>query len=60
MGMLLRHRPEPDTLTTTEGFGKTEEEKKNRQQFWQGKSLRYADPKMREIAAYAVTSYGKL
>lgn len=39
---------------------KTEEEKKNRQQFWQGKSLRYADPKMREIAAYAVTSYGKL
>jgi hypothetical protein len=28
MGMLLRHRPEPDTLTTTECFGKPEEEKK--------------------------------
>ena len=28
MGMLLRHRPDPDTLTTTECFGKPEEEKK--------------------------------
>ena len=28
MGMLLRHRPSPDTLTTTECFGKPEEEKK--------------------------------
>jgi len=28
MGMLLRHRPEPDTLTTTECFGKPEKEKK--------------------------------
>ncbi len=28
MGMLLRHRPEPDTLTTTECFGNPEEEKK--------------------------------
>lgn len=29
MGMLLRHRPDPDTLTTTECFGKPEEEKKS-------------------------------
>ena len=28
MGMLLRHRPEPDALTTTECFGRPEEEKK--------------------------------
>ena len=28
MGMLLRHRPEPDTLTTTECFGKPEKEEK--------------------------------
>ena len=26
MGMLLRHRPEPDTLTTTECFGRPEKE----------------------------------
>ena len=28
MGMLLRHRPEPDTLTTTECFGRPEKEEK--------------------------------
>jgi hypothetical protein len=39
---------------------KTQDEKMHRQQFWQGKSLRYADPQMREIAAYAVATYGKL
>ena len=39
---------------------KTQDEKMHRQQFWQGKSLRYADPQMREIAAYAVAVYGKL
>lgn len=39
---------------------KTQDEKMRRQQFWQGKSLRYADPQMREIAAYAVAAYGKL
>ena len=27
MGMLLRHRPEPDTLTTTECFGRPESAK---------------------------------
>lgn len=39
---------------------KTAEEKMNRQMFWQGKSLRYADSQMREIASYAVAAYGKL
>lgn len=39
---------------------KTAEEKMNRQMFWQGKSLRYADSQMREIASYAVVAYGKL
>ena len=39
---------------------KTQDEKMHRQQFWQGKSLRYADPQMREIATYAVAAYGKL
>ena len=39
---------------------KTQEEKIHRQQFWQGKSIRYADPQMREIATYAVAAYGKL
>lgn len=39
---------------------KTAEEKMNRQMYWQGKSLRYADSQMREIASYAVAAYGKL
>ena len=39
---------------------KTKDEKINRQMFWQGKSLRYADPQMRDIASYAAASYGKL
>lgn len=28
MGMLLRHRPAPDTLTTTECFGRPDKEEK--------------------------------
>lgn len=39
---------------------KTQDEKINRQMFWQGKSIRYADPQMRDIASYAAASYGKL
>ena len=39
---------------------KTNQEKMERQMFWRGKSLRYIDPKMQEIAAYAAQSYGRL
>lgn len=39
---------------------KTPEEKMSRQMYWQGKSLRYADSQMRDIASYAVSVYGKL
>lgn len=38
----------------------TNEEKMNRQMFWQGKAMRYMDPKMQEIAFYAASKYGKL
>lgn len=43
------------------GLGKlTNEQKMNRQMFWQGKSMRYIDPKMQEIAIYAAQVYGKI
>lgn len=38
----------------------TDEQKMKRQMFWQGKSMRYIDPKMQEIAAYAAQTYGRL
>lgn len=38
----------------------TDQQKMERQMFWQGKSLRYMDTKMQEIAAYAAQSYGRL
>lgn len=38
----------------------TDEQKMKRQMFWQGKSMRYIDPKMEEIAAYAAQTYGRL
>lgn len=38
----------------------TNEQKINRQMFWQGKSMRYGDPRMQEIAAYAAQKYGRL
>lgn len=38
----------------------TDEQKMQRQMFWQGKSMRYIDPKMQEIAAYAAQIYGRL
>ena len=38
----------------------TDEQKENRQMFWQSKSMRYADPQMQEVASYAVSAYGKL
>ena len=38
----------------------TDEQKMNRQMFWQSKSMRYADPQMQEVAYYAASVYGKL
>ena len=38
----------------------SDEQKMNRQMFWQSKSMRYADPQMQEVAYYAASSYGKL
>jgi len=38
----------------------TNEQKTKRQMFWQGKSMRYVDPKMQEIAVYAAQTYGRL
>ena len=38
----------------------TDEQKMNRQMFWQSKSMRYADPQMQEVASYAASVYGKL
>lgn len=37
-----------------------DEQKMNRQMFWQSKSMRYADPQMQEVASYAASAYGKL
>ena len=37
-----------------------DEQKMNRQMYWQSKSMRYADPQMQEVASYAASSYGKL
>ncbi len=38
----------------------SDEQKMNRQMFWQSKSMRYADPQMQEVASYAAGTYGKL
>lgn len=38
----------------------SDEQKMNRQMFWQSKSMRYADPQMQEVAYYAASAYGKL
>ena len=36
------------------------EQKMQRQMFWQGKAMRFLDPKLQEIARYAASEYGKL
>lgn len=38
----------------------SEEEKMQRQMFWQSKAMRYMDRKMQEVAYYAASAYGKL
>lgn len=38
----------------------TDQQKMERQMFWQGKSIRFTDIRMQEIAAYAAQSYGRL
>ena len=38
----------------------TNEEKMNRQMFWQSKAMRYMDREMQDVAFYAASAYGKL